>query len=95
MFTQKPAEKLPVLDKIIDDLHKQMDVVPAESPEYSQMVDQLVKLKKLESETGRDKVSADVKVTVLANLLGILMIVGHERAHVVTSKALGFIMKLR
>lgn len=30
-----------------------------------------------------------------ANLLGIVAIVGHERAHVVTSKAIGFLKTLR
>jgi len=41
------------------------------------------------------RISPDTLATIGANLLGIMIIIGHERAHVVTSKALGFIMKLR
>lgn len=40
-------------------------------------------------------VSRDTLVLAGANLLGIVFIVGHERAHVVTSKAIGFIKTLR
>lgn len=40
-------------------------------------------------------VSRDTLVLAGANLLGIILIVGHERAHVVTSKAIGFIKTLR
>lgn len=40
-------------------------------------------------------VSRDTLVLAGANLLGIVLIVGHERAHVVTSKAIGFIKTLR
>jgi hypothetical protein len=43
----------------------------------------------------RWKVSPDTAALVLGNLIGILVIVGHERAHVVTSKALNFVMKAR
>jgi len=39
--------------------------------------------------------SRDTLVLAGANLLGIVLIVGHERANVVTSKAIGFIKTLR
>lgn len=42
-----------------------------------------------------DRVSADTWAMVGANLAGILVIVGYERLNVVTSKALGFIMRSR
>jgi hypothetical protein len=32
---------------------------------------------------------------IAANLAGIALIVGHERMNVVTSKAIGFVLKLR
>jgi hypothetical protein len=41
------------------------------------------------------RVSWDTWALVGANLLGIVLIIGHERANVVTSKALGFVSKLR
>jgi hypothetical protein len=33
--------------------------------------------------------------TVIGNLTGILLILNYERAHVVTSKAIGFVLKPR
>jgi hypothetical protein len=36
-----------------------------------------------------------VKFTVLGNLAAVMMIVGHERANVITSKALNFIKMAR
>lgn len=40
-------------------------------------------------------VSADTAVVVAGNLIGIVAILGYERAHVVTSKALNFVMKAK
>ena len=39
------------------------------------------------------RVSPDTMAIVAGNLLGIALIVGHERMNVVTSKALGFVLK--
>lgn len=94
MTIPQPTEKAG-LERAIDDLLNQMNSVTADTPEYSAMTDQLVKLLQLRSDIGPKRISPDVKATILANLAGILVIVGHERAHIVTSKALGFIMKLR
>ncbi len=41
------------------------------------------------------RVSKDTMLVVGANLLGILMVIKHEHVNVVTSKALGFIMRPR
>jgi hypothetical protein len=41
----------------------------------------------------RSSVSKETLVTVGANLLGILMIIKHENVNVITSKALGFILR--
>jgi len=89
--------QLPVktnLDKAIDDLYLQMDDLTGDTQEYAKMADQLVKLHALKMNESSRRVSPDVKATILANLLGILIIVTHERVHVVTTKALGFIKKL-
>lgn len=62
-----------------------------DSVEYARKVDQLTKLYSLKD--NKSRVSADTLAIVAGNLAGILLIVGHEKAHVVTSKALGFILK--
>jgi hypothetical protein len=41
------------------------------------------------------RVSKDTLVLVAGNLLGIVVILGYEKAHVVTSRAMNFVMKLR
>lgn len=51
-----------------------------------------LKLKELEKP---DRVSKETWAVVAANLIGIGMIIGHERVNVIASKALGFIMKSR
>lgn len=42
-----------------------------------------------------DRVKADTWAMVAANIVGIGMIIGHERMHVITTKALGFILRSR
>jgi len=93
MFDPQLPEKTN-LDRAIDDLYVQMDDLTGDTQEYAQMADQLVKLHALKMNESSRRVSPDVKATILANLLGILIIVTHERVHVVTTKALGFIKKL-
>lgn len=51
-------------------------------------------LKKKEIEDRR-RVSADTLAIVGANIAGIIMIIGYEKFNVVTTKALGFVSKLR
>ena len=94
MLPQKPVQKTS-LDRAIEDVLRQMsDEVSADSDEYAKMVDQLAKLHAMKTAEGRPRISPDVKATIMANLTGILIIVGYERTHIVSSKALGFIKKL-
>jgi hypothetical protein len=94
MTTDNSAEKTG-LDKVIDDLLSEMAGVTGDSTEYDAMSAQLVRLMELKANVGPKRVSPDVLATALAHLAGILIIVGHERAHIITSKALGFVPKLR
>lgn len=95
MFRLKPQPFPAGLERTIDSLLTEMSSVDAESEEYSQMADQLVKLYKLKEVDASKKLSADTLALVLGNLVGIIVIVGHERVNVVTSKALQFVLKLR
>lgn len=94
MFKRTQNEKTG-LEKAIEELHIEMNSVTADTEQYSKMADQLVKLYKLREFDSPKKVSPDTLVLVGGNLLGIALIVGHERAHVVTSKALSFVLKLK
>lgn len=94
MFFAKKAETSE-LDKAINNLHTLMYNYLPESDEYSICIDQLTKLYAIKANQGRDRISKDTLAAVIGNLAGIVLIVGHERAHVVTSKALSFVMKAR
>ena len=93
MFKKKtPAETN--LQELIDNAQSQLDSFNADSPEYDKILTQIERLHKLQSRQAEtSKVSPDVMVTVAANLAGILLILNYERLHVVTSKALSFVLK--
>lgn len=94
MTTENSADK-PSLDSVIDTVLSEMAAGDTASTEFEKMTDQLVKLHKMKTEDRPPRVSPDVWATVAANLAGILIIVGHERFHIVTSKALGFVLRVR
>ena len=50
---------------------------------------------KVEEAQKPDRVSKETWAIVGANLAGIVLIIGHERLSVITTKALGFISKLK
>lgn len=85
----------PQLQAAIDDLYRIMDMYPAHSDEYKAAVAQLGKLYPLKEDNSKRQVSPDTLVIVAGNLIGIAVIIFHERAEVISSKALGFVMKLR
>jgi hypothetical protein len=96
MFGMKKKDKRTNLDMAIDKLVLELEVTNASSPEYEKMVKNLEVLKKANSyESGRKKISPDTILIVAANLVGIVLILGYEQASVVTSKALGFVVKGR
>lgn len=130
MQSNVPSE-LSGLEEAINGVLSEMAGYSSDSDEYKKMVDQLVKLyklqeiendfylKKLEEERVQlasnaermqaalehelkekefeksRRVSPDTLAIIAANVVGILLIIGYERANVVTSKALGFILKTK
>lgn len=95
MFNKKPDTNRQGLEKTIDDLIVQMSYAPPGTEQYAAMTESLTKLYALRDEKSNKGVSADAALAVAGNLLGIAMIVGHERVGVVTSKALSFVMKAK
>lgn len=94
MFIRKPDTTDQLLNETIERVLKDMNSEDPHTEKYAQSADQLVKLYALKNETRSRRVSPDTMATVFANLLGIGIIVGHERVHIVTSKALSFVQKL-
>lgn len=61
--------------------------------EYSAMAAQLDLMYKLKELDVPDRLSKDALAAAVTSIAGILVIVGHERANVLTSKALTFVGK--
>lgn len=98
MSTPTSDIKPPTLDEAIDLLLAEMKNHGAATAEYSNCVDQLAKLydiKKSLEKDNKKSVSYDQLIAVGGHLAGILLILNFERAGIVTSKALGFVMKLK
>lgn len=91
----KRSDKKSGLDEVIDTLHSEMVGFDADSEEYSKAVDQLTKLYEIKKSQLPDRLSKDTLAIVICNLLGIALIVAREEAHVVTSKALGFVINAK
>lgn len=94
MFDIKHSDENSALDNVIDSLLNDMQEKDTLLPEYTVMVDNLVKLNALKDAKSKKRVSPDTIAIIAANLLGIMIIIGHERANVITSKAMSFIPKL-
>lgn len=95
MFTKKPPSDPTGLEKAIDQVLLDMHGLMSDSKEYAAMATQLQKLYNLKALDKPSRVSPDTLAIIAGNLAGILVIVVYERTHVVTSKALSFILKLR
>ncbi|QJD49612.1 hypothetical protein HWD32_gp35 [Gordonia phage Secretariat] len=99
MFTKKHSSNKVGIEKAIDELLAEMHEQDKDSEHYAGMVAQLTKLADVKEtnnkvETGRS-VDLNTLTIVAGNLIGILTIVIHERDHVMTSKAMTLLMKLR
>lgn len=98
MFSlRKPEQEDPILlDRAIGKLLTELNNHDGESEEalaISKVVKTLYEAKATIPEP--DVVSANTMATIAANLLGIVLVIGYERTHVITSKALGFVLKTK
>lgn len=89
-----PTAQTPDLQTAIDKVLVELDKKTPGTTEYATLVEQLDKLMKIKvTEKPIDKLSKDTLTTVLGSLAGIVAIIGFERANIITSKALGFVLK--
>lgn len=93
MFARKTQTDDP-LEEAIADVHFQLQSCEPSTGEYTRILDNLVKLYGLKPKPA-SAISPDTVLQVVGNLSGIALILSWERLHVVTSKALGFVLKLR
>lgn len=83
------------IDLVIIQALSDMQSLSPETPEYAKALSAVSTLTKLKEHNAPKTVSPDVLITAGANLAGILLILHYERVHVVASKALSFVMKLK
>lgn len=97
MFNRNDSTEKTKLEEAIDELFNEMSNLSGDDPAYAKMVDQLdtlYKLKEVDHKVDvRTRVSADTLAIVVGNLAAVVLIVGHERANVITTKALSFLAK--
>lgn len=89
MFKRNPIEEK--LDNEILNLLELMDKETRYSDEYKSMTDQLTKLYELRK---GNRISKETWATIGANLAGIVVLMNHERTHVIASKAFSFVKKI-
>lgn len=94
MFKRKPPPPDPGLERVIADCESELLSFDANSKEYKETLARYETLRALKAEIQPKRVSPDTLLLAAANIFGILLIVGHERANIVTSKALSFVKKL-
>jgi len=92
MLTRRPKPN-PTLDAVIDDLLEQLLAEEVGSDRYAKIMEQLVRLYKFKEISTPKRVSMDTLVLVAGNIVGIILILGYERANVVASKAIGFVLR--
>ena len=82
------------LDDEIDKLHDKLQF-RLEPKEYTAMSEHLLRLYEAKSKENSRSISPDTIAMIAGNLLGIGLIINYEKAGIITSKALGFIIKGR
>jgi hypothetical protein len=84
------------LDEAIEEVYREMKGVNSDSKEYARMTKQLRTLHKLKAqEKPKRGPSSDTVAVVVGNLAGIALIVFHERAAVITTKAFSQLLRPR
>lgn len=94
-MTSTNSDKPASLQDLIDLVQTQMLVEGADSDQFQVMREQLESLYEMKKSDRSSRVSPDALLAVAGNLLGIGLILQYERLHIVTSKALGFVLKTK
>lgn len=83
------------LEKEIDNLLLRMECCAKIEEEYTAMAENLERLYKAKGYDTQSRISPDTIAIIAGNLLGILLIMNYERAGIITTKAIGFVLKGR
>jgi Uma2 family endonuclease len=95
MFKFTKKDKRTKLEKEIDGVITIMSLERPSSPEYKAMAANLVELYKAKAQERNRRVSPDTIAIIAGNLAGLVLIMNYERLNIITTKALGFVIKGR
>lgn len=82
-----------LLDDEIDRVRSHMLTMDMESKEYRDLVDTFERLIKLQNEVKGSGVDPNTVLVVATNILAVLIIVGYEQGHIITSRGLQFLVR--
>lgn len=93
MFHRTPTQSINYTPEKIRLLSALTEKTPG-TDAYNSILDQLSKLDKLDDHSPKP-ISNDTKFQAAANIAGILLVINHERANVIASKAMSMLPRLR
>lgn len=93
MFTKSSTDT--ALDREIEAALKELESLRDDPEKYIAALDRIAKLDDLKSVPRLKPPTMDTVLICSANLLGILWLTRYEREHNITSKALGFVFRLK
>lgn len=93
MFTKKPRSTAGLEEARTEALKVLGDLDPTD-PQYTKTLAAVETLSNLIAQEAPDKLSINAVVPVVGTLASVVMIIGHEKANVLTTKALLFLPKL-
>jgi hypothetical protein len=98
VFTRKSQDKAHPLDTVISQAITELEGSDSSSEKYTEMVaalKTLVELRNSDKEAAKKpSISPDAVASIVANLLGIGLILGFEKANVITTKGMSFVPKI-
>ncbi len=95
MFFKKPTPIQQNMDEALNKALIELAEYSVGDEEYPTILNHVSKLHTLKDNQSKQSVSPDTAAIVAGNLAGILIIVGFEKSHVLASKALSWVLKLR
>ena len=95
MINIAKKDKRTNLEKEIDNVLVKLNGLSSDSKEYQTVSENLKRLYEAKSCERQRSISPDTIAVVAGNLLGIALILWHEKTEIITTKALAFIIKGR
>lgn len=95
MFNRKTSQTDEKLEVVMEDLLTQMHSDTGDSEGYKYMTDNFVKLYDARTNRARNRISNEAVVTIASNLGVAAIVIAFEQKHVITTKALTFMSKIR